>query len=201
MNANMNDDWLFEQLNRFLARRTMPRALEGKPQAQEDEMSSLMKVVRRFAPRDDVGEWWAKVEANLEQQGQTRSWPHAGEISSAAKPLVAARRSQIAEQGDFDPLMIAARKIERKEPVGDCYLYGRAAAEMIERGMVTDAQLRPLRSALYFAMKDAWGEDKAKQIEGEMIARYDSMKAALPQIGRQRAAMAAPKRMYQAAAE
>jgi hypothetical protein len=73
-------------------------------------------------------------------------------------------------------MQIAAKRIANGEAVGDEWIYGRRALELIEGGLVTEGQLRAYRSALFFRMRDMWGEDAAKKAEAELIQRHEGAK-------------------------
>ena len=51
---------ILSRLRRFLDRRQAPRRVEGKPQAEADEVQALAGAVERNAPRgaDALADWW-----------------------------------------------------------------------------------------------------------------------------------------------
>jgi hypothetical protein len=52
-----------------------------------------------------------------------------------------------------DDTFLAARRIKSGDVVGDQFLWGRLCIEMQDAHGITDAQLAPYRSALFFADK------------------------------------------------
>lgn len=173
---NLHDADIQSRLKRFLERRTMPKSLEGKPQAIADELGAMARIIAKFANRSEFGAWWGRFEADLGERNATRSWPSEGEISASCKAVSNYSGNRIAEQGSIDPHRIAANRIAKGEAVGDEWIYGRRAGELVEKGLATEGQLRAYRSALFFRMKKMWGEDVAKKAESELIARHEGGK-------------------------
>lgn len=164
------------RLRGFLDRRTMPRLFEGKPAAIKAEVDALTAAVARYAPQGDaLREWWPGFEARLAEANQTRVWPSEGEVKAAA---IAGRAPAVAAQLQSTPdemaLEIAAKRIAAGEAVGDGFLYGRQALDLERRGMVSPADLRKYRSALYFTLKETYVEAIARRMEAELIARHDA---------------------------
>lgn len=55
----MHENDAKSRLIRFLDRKSMPRRLEGKPIAMDDEISALLKATLRHAPRgaEQLADW------------------------------------------------------------------------------------------------------------------------------------------------
>lgn len=170
---NMHDADILGRLKRFLERRTMPKSLDGKPQAMADELAAMTRIISRSANKSDFGAWWNRFEADLGERNTTRSWPSEGEVSASCKAVSNYAGNRIAEQGSFDPCTITAKRIAANEAIGDEWIYGRRALELVEKGLATEGDLRPYRSALFFRMKDQWGADVAREREAELIRRHD----------------------------
>lgn len=174
---SLHETEIRSRLKRFLDRRSMPKFLEDKPQAISDELGAMTRAISRFAPRGDMSEWWSRFEADLGERNTTRSWPSEGEVSASCKAVTDRSGPRIAEQGSIDPYAINAKRIQNGEAVGDEWFYGRRAVELIEKGLATEGQLRPYRSALFFQMREVWGEDKAREKEAELIRRHEDAKS------------------------
>lgn len=170
---SLHQSEILMRLNRFLERRTLPRSLEGKPQAIADELGAMTRIIGRHASKSDFGAWWNRFEADLGERNTTRSWPSEGEVASSCKAVSDYSGSRIAEAGSFDPHQIAAKRIAANEAIGDEWIYGRRALELVEKGLTTEGDLRPYRSALFFRMKDQWGADVAREREAELIRRHE----------------------------
>ena len=170
---SLHETAIIARLKRFLDRRTMPKFLDAKPQAISDELGAMTRTIARFAPRGDMSEWWDKFESDIGRRNSTRSWPSDGEIEASCKAVSAPIRNSIAEPGTVDEYAIASRRIQNGESIGDEWLYGRKAVELVQRGLATDGALRPYRSALYFRAKDMWGPERAAEYERELQDRHE----------------------------
>lgn len=71
-----------------------------------------------------------------------------------------------------DPLKIAGVRIAHGKPVGEGYLFGRMAVDLLRSGYATMADLRKYRSALYFNEKSGLGEEAAKRNEDARLERH-----------------------------
>ncbi|MDX5416060.1 MAG: hypothetical protein LPK88_07040 [Alphaproteobacteria bacterium] len=179
---SLHDTDISQRLERYLARRAMPRRLEGKPEAQDDELRALVSAVRRFAPAGKLHEWWPKLEDALVDECTTPAWPTEREIRAAAQAVN--RDTSGGSAPVFDTHEIMGRRMERGDAVPESFLYGREAVEMIARGLVDEVTMRKYRSAAYFRRKDLYGETEAQRWEDEGKQRHDDAK----RIRRERAA-------------
>ncbi len=161
------------KLKRFLDRRSMPRALEGKPTAQADELAALVSVIDRYAPQS-LNDWWPEFEDDIGSRNETRSWPSQGEVAASCKVVSGPITRRPAEPVDIDSGAIWARRIRESGPVADFALYGRFAVDMIRRGLITEGDLTKWRSNLFFADKDVYGEAEALRREAERKAAHES---------------------------
>lgn len=174
---NLNQADILSRLRRFLDRRQSPRRVEGKPQAEADEVTALAAAVGRYAPRDadKLAAWWPKFEARLGETG-TGLWPTEREIRDCATEINKSNPTVKAE-ARLDPHEIAARKMAAGEPVGEGYLYGADAVEMIRRHLVDRETMTRYRSAAYHNRRTAHGEPSALEWEAEAKSRHEAAKA------------------------
>lgn len=166
-------------LSRWLDRYSPPLSMKDKPRAIQDEAEALLRVLLKFAPQDGYAGWINRALDQLEYQMKTRAWPTKGELGSVCSNM----RKDAAElsRGEawvLDPAIIAANRIEAKSPIGDEWLYGKRALELVDRNLATEGQLKEYRSSLFFMMKDQWGEAKARAVEALFIQRHEDAKAA-----------------------
>jgi hypothetical protein len=154
---NERQKWLAEGLQRYLDRRSMPQGLKDKPQAQRDEMSALLHTLNRIAPSQGYRDWWDEFIDQLAEDAKTRAWPTQGEMKDAAKAIRKSGVRPVSSQSEWKPDSeeIAAKRIRAGESVGDDFLWGRRCLDMQERFGVTDEELKPYRSGLFFADKDS----------------------------------------------
>jgi hypothetical protein len=169
---------LYEEFTRWLGRYSPRRTLQQNEQALGDEINALMRMVLKMAPSSDYLRWLEKVTTNLDFQMKTSAWPTVAEVGAACSNMNKhealnnpKRASQFVPK---TPMQIAAKRMNEGDAVGDEWLYGRSAVELIEACLVPADTMRKYRSALYFAAKDVWGEDIAKRREAEWIAKHES---------------------------
>lgn len=172
------NEWLTQSLSRYLDRRSMPQGLKDKPQAQRDEMAALARALIKLAPLNGYQDWCADFIDRLAMDAQTRAWPTQGEMQAAAKALRKSAIQPFDSEGEkkIDPRKIAADRIRNGDPVGDEYLWGRCCVEMQGQEGITDAQLAPYRSALFFADKDIVDESGALDREAHRKALHEVAK-------------------------
>jgi hypothetical protein len=170
--VSLKTEFLTQKLAAYLDRKAVPNSLQSKPSAQEAEIRALVVVLTRSAPDSDEGIFWESVERELDENATSRAWPTVSELRKACLS-VRPKRSKSAPNGDaVDTFAINAGRIERGEAVGDEWLYGRLSVELVARGLATEARLDAYRSGLFFAMRDVWGEERARQVEAEFRDKH-----------------------------
>lgn len=160
--------------NRWLDRYSPPTSMKDKPQAVQDEADTLLRVLLRFAPQEGYEGWINRALDKLEYQMKTRAWPTKGELGAVCSNLrkdEAMRAAPVTQEVKSD-LDIVAGRINNGDPVGDGWLYGKNALDLVASGKVSETQLRSYRSALFFSMRDVWGEGPAIEREAEMKRRH-----------------------------
>lgn len=169
------NEWLTQSLSRYLDRRSMPQGFKDKPQAQRDEMAALARALIKLAPLTGYQDWCADFIDRLAMDAQTRAWPTQGEMQAAAKALRKSAIQPFNSEGaaKIDPLKVAADRIRNGDAVGDEYLFGRCCVEMQDQEGITDAQLAPYRSALFFADKAIVDESVALEREARRKAWHE----------------------------
>ena len=174
---SLHDADLKSKLTRLLGRKSPPRLLDGKPEAQADEIGALLAALKRVAPRDPdrLTDWWQSFEASL-SESCGRMWPTEKEIAQVGRatneklrPIGGVHKSTT----QIDPAEQAARRMAQGEAVGECWLYGVSACELIARGLVDEGTMRKYRSEAYFARKREYGEARARQWEDAAKARHE----------------------------
>lgn len=172
------------KLNEFLRLYKRPEHLDQNGALVElremaEEMNALMPT--SFGPSDLE----ARITDALRMIRQTykgRAWPTVSHMVEAMERV--AKRSggtvAIADEApkwELDPLAIAARRMNEGEAVGDSWLYGRDALRLMQSGLVPADTMRKYRSALYFEAKAKSGEDNARTMEANWIARHEAAEA------------------------
>lgn len=174
---SLHEHDLKSRLVRFLGRKAAPRHLVGKDGAQADEIGALVAAVARCAPRGDdaLAEWWPKFEASL-GESCGNYWPSERDIRDAGSRHRASVPVAASDATDMSPAAITARQIARGEPVGVNWLYGISACELIGRRLVSEQDITRYRSAWFFSLRDAYGDDRARQADAEAKARHEAAK-------------------------
>lgn len=177
---NMHEADIKGRLVRYLDRRQMPRRLEGKGGAMEDEIKALLAVAMRVAPRqtDHLAEWWPHFEAALGEIVSGGLWPTEREMRDAAKQVGIAAPSVAAPPPMKTEYEIIGGRMERGDAVGEGWLYGRAACELIKRGLVDQKTMTDYRSGAFLARREMYGEAAALAWEVEAKERHEAAKEA-----------------------
>ena len=177
---NLHNADVANRFRRYLDRRQLPRRLEGKANAEADEIRAITDAVMRYAPRgaDALAQWWPVFEARLGEIVSGGLWPTEKEIRDAA----AAARPQLPKaSGDewaLDTYTIMGRRMAAGEPVGEGYLYGREACELIKRKLVDQETMERYRKGAFMNRRAVYGHEKAVAWEAEAKARHEAAKGA-----------------------
>lgn len=168
---NQRTEVIAETFRRWLERFSPPASIKGNGRAMQDAADALLRVLLKFAPQDEYGAFVNRALDTAEFQMKTRAWPTVHELGAACSNV--RKEMPVSEGGStMDPHEIAARKIHNRQPVGDGWIYGRGAHELVERGLVRDSDLIPYRSGLFFQMKDVYGEETAIAMENDYRRRH-----------------------------
>lgn len=156
-----------------------PRQIAGKPELMQRESERLLGVIVKMAPQEGYIGWVGTVLDVVASNMKTRAWPTVAEIGAAcSNARKEARKDGPAQPTEMDVYEIAAMRMKSGQPVGEPYLYGREAVEIIARGLIDQETMTRYRSAAFFARKDAQGEESALRWEAEAKDRHESAKVA-----------------------
>jgi hypothetical protein len=201
---NFRTTEISQMLLRWLDRYSPPASMKDKPQAMQDEAEALLRVLLKFAPASDYVGWVNGALDSLEYQMKTRAWPTKGEMGAVCANL---RKDKAvnAEPVVFDTYSIMAAKMKAGGAVGEAYLYGREACEIIKRRLVTEETMKAYRSAAFLNRSQMYGEDAALKWEAQAKHDHEMAKAMLRDAETQKRAVALPAmkpvRAYSEAAE
>lgn len=165
---------------RWLERYSPPAQIRENERAQQDEAQALLGVLLRFAPQAGYADFVARVIDRIEFQMKTRAWPTKGELGAVCSQVRkdAPQPTDITGGPDMAPASINARRMQRGEPVGEGWLWGTNACDLIATGLVDEATMTRYRSGAFLARKDLYGEAAALAWEAEAKARHGSARAA-----------------------
>lgn len=171
---NLRSAEIAKQFQEWAERLTPPQGIKNNPKAMQAEWDALLKVLLRFAPSQGYHQWVSEALELCGMNLKTRAWPTLNELGAACSNHRKDHRgaSVGAPVAMRDAFEINADRIRAKTPVSDAWIYGSNAVELVNRGMVTESELDPYRSGLFFAMKETWGEEKALAVEAEFKRRH-----------------------------
>lgn len=169
---NFRNEEIAAVLRRWLERFSPPASIKDNPRAAQDSADALLRILLKYAPPADYVPWAHRALDQTEAQMKTRAWPTVHELGAACINMRKDEPKRGEAATSLDPFEIAAKRIRNGDAVGDMWIYGHHAHEIVARGMVTEAQLQPYRSGLFFQMKSAWGEDAAISAEAEFRRRH-----------------------------
>lgn len=158
--------WLLE----FLKRYEVPSHLDQNSIKQE--MVLMVEDINSEIP-NDMNEGGLKhvlerVAAYIRKNQTTRKWPT---ISLFVKGVKDSKVSVVEDhmaiamdkQWD-DPLVINAKRIKSGEAVGDWYITGKGANQMLQRGLVTYDELKPYQKSLEYQRRQMYGEGVSNEV-------------------------------------
>ena len=135
----------------MLGRLNAPRAVQNNDENMKSEAEFLCNQIIKLAPSRNYNEWFKDFEENLLSNLETRTWPTAKEISKSAKAIAPKRpefREMEPEKYQPNELKINANRINNNEPVGENYIMGAMAEQMVRAGLVAEKQLEPYKQYL-----------------------------------------------------
>jgi hypothetical protein len=155
-------DELTAAVLRWLDRYSPPGRVAASPQLVEAERTALLRAVLSRAPAqtDECREWVGALLDAAERAMRTRAWPSVGDIHRAADSLPRRGGAALADRPRTDDELAAAR-IAAGEPVGETWVFGARASNLVAAGLVTDAQLEPYRDGAWQNWRRLHGHAKA----------------------------------------
>lgn len=177
MNVRTAD--ISKMLSRFLERYTPPQAIRDKPNLMQDEAEGLLRTLLKFAPQYDYAGWISAALDQLEYQMKTRSWPTKHELGAVCSNLRKERPVEnLVAKEQKKPLDFVAARMNKGDPVGQEWLYGRNAVELEDSGLVSAETFKAYRSGLFFQMKDVWQHEGALRTEAELKRKHEEARYA-----------------------
>ena len=147
----MRNNELKEKTLKMLGRLNAPRAVQNNDENIKSEAEFLCNQIIKLAPSKNYIEWFQDFEQNLLSNLETRTWPTAKEINKSAKAIAPKRpefRELEPEKYEPNELKINADRINNGEPVGENYIMGAMAEQMVRAGLVAEKQLEPYKEYL-----------------------------------------------------
>lgn len=147
----MRNNELKEKVLNLLGRLNAPRAVQGNSESMKSEAEFLCDKIIKLAPSKGYSDWFKDFEETVLSNLETRTWPTAKEISKAAKEIAPKSpefRELPPEKYQPNELKINANRINNGEPVGENYVFGSLAEQMVRVGLVAEKQLEPYKEYL-----------------------------------------------------
>jgi hypothetical protein len=160
--------------NRFLAGWKRPEHLTNE--TAMTRLRSTAEAINKRLPaslnREGLEEVCSDIFQAVSENHRGREWP---DVSLFAK--FAEERGQTAAQAApveyaFDTVQINLRRLRRGDALGDEWIYGRRAVELLGVG-VTEEELDAYRSGLFFNFKEVWGVEEARRVEADLRRKHD----------------------------
>lgn len=158
--------WLME----FLKRYEVPTHLDQN--AIRQEMVLMVEDINSEIS-NDMNEGGLKyvldqIASYIRKNQTTRKWPTISLFVKGVKEsrgYVSEDHMAIAIDKQWDdPLVINAKRIKSGEAVGDWYIIGKGANQMLERDLVTYDELKPYQKSLEYQRRQMYGEGVSNEV-------------------------------------
>lgn len=164
-----------KKLSAWLDRYAVPVHLRDKPEAASAEADSLARILCKFAPSDEYQPFLNRVFDTLDGQMKHRVWPTGQELGAAC--VNQRKEHPVSSPGEMKtPAQIIAGRMARGEAVGEGWLYGISAVELIVERLVDEPTMTAYRSGAFLSRREVYGEASALAWESETKARHAAAK-------------------------
>lgn len=144
------------------------------------EIAAIAEEVNALAPTSlSPEEFKGRVTDACRYLRQTyaqRGWPVVAHFIKAMEAMAskAAKNTTSApvSADHLSPAQIAAQRIRNGEDVGDGWLYGRLALQLVSDGLVTEGDLQPYRDRMRHRISSMYTPDQAARILGVYDQRH-----------------------------
>lgn len=180
----INLEHILDRLVRFLDRKQIPRHLDGKERAQEDELRALALVIDRYAPRSAAGLelWWPRLETQIGLSNKG-FWPTEKDFADAARAVAQEDASllptlapkTLASEASIEH---AAKLMCEGRAVTEAAFYGLIAAGIEARGLVPEDVMEGYRKGAYEQRQKQYGGEVARAWLDEAKRRHELAKDA-----------------------
>lgn len=152
-----------EALAALLSEYAPPKHLED-PAAQAKSVDTAARMLNQMFPNDTTDDHIRGVidraSLRIKQTHKTNSWPKSADIAAAVKGGISAEIKPTATR-TMDHLEANALRMKANQPVGDGYIFGRNAVEMLQRNLITEELRQHYRKSYIHGLKEVYGEEKA----------------------------------------
>ncbi|CUH60258.1 hypothetical protein [Thalassobacter stenotrophicus] len=178
-------EFLYRDPGGLLHRYRLPEHLSDN--ALRDEVNLLVEDINGIIPSDyaetDMTLLTPEINGAVRRRHGAQGWPPAKVMIAATEDAVAASAqakaaNKTARSGPLDPFEAAAAAMKAKQPVGEQFLWGAHAVEMISRGLIDSETMGEYRSGAFLTRRAHYGEQKALTWEDEAKERHRLAKEA-----------------------
>lgn len=171
-------EWLYRTPGGLLHRYRMPEHLSDD--AIRDEVNLLVEDVNKLIPNEyveaDLQALLIEVNSGVRRRHGAQGWPPARVLIAATEDAVqvvsAAKVKASSAPKPNDPLEAAAGRMRRGEAIGDFYLWGVCAVEMLHRGLVDQATIDRYRAGAIYSRRKVYGSAAADAWAQDMAAKH-----------------------------
>lgn len=162
------------QANRFLAEWKRPEHLTNETAMAR--LRATAEAINKRLPaslnREGLEQACSDIFQAVSETYRGRDWPDVAVFAkcSEERGIQAAKASPVAQV--FDTVDINLCRLRKGDALGDEWMFGRRAVELLEAG-ATEDDLDRCRSALFFGFKEVWGIEGARRVEMDLRRRHD----------------------------
>ena len=140
---------------------------------KEDEARNIVRMINQKFPSDTTEDHirgtMDRAMLKLKETHKSRTWPTAADISTAISKSMTTGPIKVTATRAFDHLEINAKRMNENHPVGDGYIFGRNAVEMLQKNLITEDLRQKYRKAYISNLETIYGHEKASS----MVRRLD----------------------------
>lgn len=122
---------------------------------------SLNKVFPSDTNADHIKGSFERAGLSILSKHKGNTWPASSDITKAVIDGMGREVKETVPTRSMDPFQINAARIKNREYVGELWIAGRVCAELINKQLVTKADVEPYRKAYYSQLKAMYGKDYA----------------------------------------
>lgn len=154
-----------EELTNLLSIYNAPKHLDTT-EKQADAIKRAAESINQAFPTDTTEDHirgsFERAQVKIHSNKTTNTWPSSKELVAAVRTGMG-KDIKVTETIVFDTYKINAKRIQSGEPVGESWLSGRLAAELIKRDLITRQDLKSYRNAYSRELKGMYGEEYATE--------------------------------------
>lgn len=165
---------ILSHVNRFLLGWKRPEHLTDETAMQR--MRATAEAINKRLPasfnREGLEVAWGDIAQAVTEAHRGKEWPDVSLFAKCAEERGAAEAKARPVAHVFDTVQINLRRLRKGDALGDEWIFGRRAVELLNAG-ASEEELDAYRSALFFKSKGVWGVEDARRVELDLRRRHD----------------------------